>query len=78
MTYQIIAKEYKTDTKCSSIKVISKHPTHCFKFLKEYAKKQAKKQIKQQTKQQTRTKQTNGKKNKQTERKPDNTEQNHP
>lgn len=68
MTYQIIAKEYKTDTKCSSIKVISKHPTHCFKFLKEYAKKQAKKQIKQQTKQQTRTKQTNGKK-KQTNRK---------
>ena len=68
MTYQISAKEYKTDTKFSSIKVISTHPTHCFKFLKEYAKKQAKKQIKQQTKQQTRTKQTNGKK-KQTNRK---------
>ena len=68
MTYQISAKEYETDTKCSSIKVISTHPTHCFKFLKEYAKKQAKKQIKQQTKQQTRTKQTNGKK-KQTNRK---------
>ena len=68
MTYQISAKKYETDIKCSSIKVISTHPSHCFKFLKEYAKKQAKKQIKQQTKQQTRTKQTNGK-NKQTNRK---------
>ena len=40
MTYQISAKEYETDTKCSFIKVISTlFPTHCFKILEIICKK---------------------------------------
>ena len=39
MTYQISAKEYETDTKCSFIKVISTLPTHCFKILEIICKK---------------------------------------
>ena len=66
MTYQISAKEYETDTKCSFIKVISTLPTHCFKILEIICKKQTK--ITNETKNKTIDKnQTNQRKKKQKE-----------
>ena len=49
MTYQISAKEYETDTKCSFIKVISTLPTHCFKILEIICKKANKNNNKKET-----------------------------
>ena len=75
MTYQISAKEYETDTKCSFIKVISTLPTHCFKILEIICKKANKNN--KWNKKQNNKQELNKPTEKKTERKPNNTEQNH-